>query len=290
MEKGTIEQIYSEICQGYSENKSFRARHLSFVEESKLKKHYFVSLDKYLSLGCKSEDSILDDLIRQNKWSLSKESHMKILRNQLEGLERSKSKIKSFDQIDPLYDNIEEIKKDIREISMERYSLLSESAEVKAESRLRFYTMAASILTFENGGYKEIKEDFLDSLSDREFLEIESFYLIKMHNLTYENIKKICIDPFFYSSFTISDKPFDFFRKPLVELTTFQVTLLRIGETFSKVANEVPDLPKEYEGNPDKMLMFWYAVRNGAKEIEQKQKTQVLDVKNLFNQLRKSGR
>lgn len=265
-----FEQIYSEICAGYSQVGELKIRHLSFVEESRLKIHYNEGLERAKNLGLKPEKEELIRVVKSGEWSQAKELQIKTLRGNIETLERKKKDIKNFDQIDAIYDSIESDRKKIREISQDRYKLLNNTAENYAEGYLRNYTIAASVLINE----KKVTVDDLDEMSIREFSILESSFLSKIYEMNYESIKKICIQPFFYTVFNLSDKSFDFFLRPLCELTIQQVTLLRVGETFAKIANEVPDLFPEYEGNPDKMLMFWYAVKNGAWEKHEEIKKQ----------------
>ena len=58
-----LEQIYSEICDGFSENGLYKINHLSFVAESKLKKFYTEALARYLALGAKSEKQIVAESV-----------------------------------------------------------------------------------------------------------------------------------------------------------------------------------------------------------------------------------
>ena len=277
----SLEQIYSEICDGYSVGENLKFRHISFAEDSKLKRFYDEGLRKALNLGLSLEKDELIKKVKSGLWSQAKELQIKTIRNQIDALERSKKNIKTFDQIDSIYDSIESDKAKLKELNIERFGVLKNTAENYAENYYRNYIIAETIIL----NNEKITIDALDEMGEFEFSIIENFFLTKNYNSNYDNLKKICIKPFFYSIFNLSDKPFNFFLKPLYQLTIQQVNLLRTGETFAKIANEVPDLFPEYEGNPDKMLMFWYAVKNGAWEKHEELKQQGNKLNSLFKQL-----
>jgi hypothetical protein len=48
-----------------------------------------------------------------------------------------------------------------------------------------------------------------------------------------------------------------------------QISLLRYAKTFSKVAEDAADYPKEFEGEADKILMWYYVRQNGGVSKEE---------------------
>lgn len=278
-------QIYLDICRGFSEQDNLRLIHLPYSSEVKTKKDYYRGKDWALSRGLKPEDYIIDKDIKSGKWLVSKELHIKNIKKQIEALELSKRKIKTFDAIDYIYDSLEDLRKDLQEILFERNSLLINSAEFFANNYYNFYNICNCV---QRWGERWIPMDheYLDYCEEEKFIEIENFFYKKNTNLSYLNIKKICIQSFFYNAFNLSDNPFNFFNKPIYKMTNFQVSLMQTAKTFCKIIADSPDIPEKYSKNPDKVLMYWYAVQNGAAENEQKIDNVESEIRNSIHKIR----
>lgn len=287
-----IESIYSSICDGYSinENNSLKYIHPTPIDEARCKSIYKKEYDWAISTGLKPEKDIISDLIGNGKWSHAKELMANDLRKKISGLERSKSNIKDFAAIDPIYDDIKRFQSQLNDLLVEKYNLIENSAEQFAENKVRFKSICQSVLINENGNWGKISEEYLDYVNRSKYNEIEFFFRMENYKISIDSIKNICVKPFFYSIFNLSDNEFNFFGKPIVYLTTFQTNLLQIGRTFAKIATEVIDLPEEYDGNPDKMLMYWYATKNGAAERAKEQENTSSKITDIFHKLRAQGK
>lgn len=279
----SLEQIYSEICYGYSEiGDGCRIRHLSFVEQSFLQKHYDEAFKWAKQAGLKTEEEILNERHYDGSWPISKAMHLKSLQQKIDGLERSKPKVKTRAQIDSIFDSLCKLREESKTYIQEKYSFLNESAEMYADSRLRFHHILASV---EKDGHPFKTEEELDYYDS--YNELEKSYFIKLSVINPDNIKKICIESFFYNSFSLVESPSDFFGVPVFKLSTFQTSLLKLGQTFAKVATEISDLPKEYDKCPERMLMYWYFLQNGGKQVEEEQENVSNKFKSLHSQLLK---
>ena len=57
----------------------------------------------------------------------------------------------------------------------------------------------------------------------------------------------------------------DFFRKPIVELTNFQLSLMSFGRHFKSLMSQSKPAPEDYYETPQK-LTDWYSLQDKARE------------------------
>lgn len=273
------ESIYADICKGYFEL-SYGGRcyvkHLTPVEQNALQEFYNESIERGVSLGCKRESEIVDSLIREGKWSLAEERAIKSYDDNIAQLEKSKPKIKSLQQIDSIYDSIENYRSKKIDLLTKKYSLIYNSAEQYAETEFKNKQMVATLfrdLQFSIPVFSS-QEEF-DYSDGAEFRKLCADYFEKTYAIGSDALKLLCVSPFFVNLFSIAGQPFNFFQIPVYKLTHFQVSLLKYAETFCKVVQESPNIPDEYLEIPDKILMYFYYIRNGGLEEENKQQDSI---------------
>lgn len=250
------EIVYRDICRGYSEDQEAPAyfKHLSVLETNSLADIYDKYLERSKTLKLKSEKELTEELISEGKWTRLKETSIKSCEEDISRLEISKRKIDHESAIDSIYDAIQEYKDKRISLLTEKYNHIQVSAESYANTAAREHQL------------------FISCFKDRELKTsyfIEEFEYCDFSGLNYYNneintddIKKLCISNFFVNIFMLSENLYNFFGVPLVQLTQHQINLLKYAQTYAKVASEVQDMPEKYEGNPDKMLMWFYLMRN----------------------------
>lgn len=273
----SLDEIYLDICNGYSVVNGVKFNHLSFIDKAKLSSKYNEILSWAIESGMRNESDIINDLHRNGKWSISKANHIKSIENKIKSLENSKPKIKTEAQIDSIYENLQILRKELSECLEEKFSFLLESAESFANARLRFYSVQLST---------GITEEELDY--NEKYKTIDRVFSLKMSNFSRETIKQICIEPFFYNIYLLQNSPVDFFGKPLIQLSTFQNEMLLLGKTYAKIISELNNIPEKYEKCPERLLMYWYYVQNDGEKEDQKKDDAARDFLNFHAELMKN--
>jgi hypothetical protein len=261
-----LNSIYHDICRGYSEitwEGPIFIKHLDLMDQSKLQDVYDQALRKAKDSGARTENDIVKDLMANGKWPRLKEKSIKSCDEDIAQLELSKRKIKHLDQINGIYNAIEELKQKRIDLLTEKYSLIENSAEGFANYAQKEAQIAATCFRDVNFTNPAFGEDF-EYLDKQSFNNLYNAYSSK--DCSGEELKKLCIDPAFWTLFTLTENPYYFFGVPLYKLTINQAALLRYASNYCKIVSEISDLPEQFEGNPDKMVMYWYFKRNGGDE------------------------
>lgn len=268
----TPEILYRDICRGFSEinwNGPVFIKHPDTFDANELSAVYDEALIRAKTLGLKTEAELTQELILAGKWTRLKEKSISSCDEDIAQMELSKKKIVAQSQIDQIYDAILELKKKKSDLLNAKYAYFTVSAE-----------------SYANMAYRD-RQMFLTSFRDKaltkpafdeEFEYIENFNelssLFYVFDFGADNIKKICVSHFFSNLFNISTNLYDFFGKPLWTLTQNQSNLIRYAQTYAKVAHEINDLPPEYEGNADKILMWYFLRQNAGSTGDQEKQAQ----------------
>lgn len=266
------ELLYRDICRGFSEIQwrgIVYVKHLDVVEFNSLSEVYDAALERAKGLGCKTEATLTQEAIERGEWTALKERSIKSYDEDIALIEASKKKILHKDQINSIYDSVLELQKKKMELLIEKYAFLNNSVEAYANHALREQQIFLSCYKDAACNIKYFEEDF------EYFKELPEFAAqYAASDLTNESLKKICIAPFFWTLFNLSEQPYNFFGIPLCKLTNNQASLLKYAQTYAKVASECTDLPPEFEGNCDKMLMWFFLRRNGGMSDEEEKQEQ----------------
>ncbi len=263
-----LEQAFADICRGYSiftiNNTDYYVKHSNFIEQSIIDKKIQYEINQAVELGLKKESDIIQDLIKSNKWPASHEKKLSSYLDDIKNLDSTKRNIKDRMEINPLYDAIEELKSDYSALYNKRAALIKNPAESLGFINSHQFIISQSVYTSKELSERMFSEKSLEGMNDDEFEEV-AFNVINITNgISYEIIKKICIEPFFYGIYGISENPFFIFGIPFVQLTINQGNLLKLARTYSKVISEMDDVPDEFLDNPEKILMWYYLKQNGG--------------------------
>lgn len=262
---------YRDICRGYSEinwNGPAFIKHLTTEEHNEIVSHYDKQFERGRGLDLPTEKEATEEMIAAGKWTRPKEKTFMSIDEDLSRYEMQKKKIQHFSQIDPLYNQIKELKDKRIRLLEDKYARMTLTAESYASSRARDYQIQLSCFRD-----KALTQPLFDE--DFEYEDLSDFYgIYNSAEIGSDTLKKICVSFFFRNLYSVNENLFYLFHKPLYQLSMNQISLLRYAKTFSKVAEEAADYPKEFEGEADKILMWYYVRQNGGVSKEEEQAEQ----------------
>ena len=120
---------------------------------------------------------------------------------------------------------------------------------------------------------KELKDAFyseeeFDLLEQQEVSECLSLFGQMFMDFSSDQVKLIAISPFFMNDFYLcGENSADFFRKPIIELTNFQTSLLSSGRYYKSLISNSKPAPEEYYETPRK-LTEWYHLQDKTQAVK----------------------
>ena len=274
MQREYLKLIFSEIIEGYSfvPSKLFgdlKIKHINNFDAAKtdIKNHYY--FEKAVSQGLEKREDKIDYLIKEKLWDPEKDKQAKRLEDMLKGMRKTKSKLFLQAQIDAINKDIEKNEIELNTILAEKETIIGFTAEEYAQRRINEYYMYISIL--DENGNRLFKEDEFQELDEEQVAEIMTVYSKNNEKFKAEVLKKIALADFFTNIFYLcDDNVFNFYGKPVINLTFYQIEIYSYGRYFkSLIQNSEDKIPDHIVEDPDK-LIEWAQSSKNVKEVLEK--------------------
>ena len=265
---------FSEILEGYSLTRSpkygeIKIKHMNNSDASKtdIKNHYFYK--KAISQGLPKKQDQIEYLIKENLWSKEKDKEIERIRDYIAGMQKTKSKLILQAQIDQIKKEIKDNQNNLNNLIMEKSEAIGFTAEEYASRKINEYYMQISVLD-KNGEPLFSDEDF-DELDQSDVYHLMDIYKESNDKFENKNLKRISLADFFTNIFYLcEDNIFNFYGKPIVKLTFYQIEIFSFGRYFkSIIQNSEDNIPDHIAEDPEK-LIEWAESSKNVKEILEK--------------------
>jgi len=267
-------RLYRDIIFGFSEKRFSASKRKVYLKhpnqidtgesDKKYDDYFFLAQEK----GLKSEEEALSFIIKEGLWSEDLEEELKQDRERLKTLYLTKEKLIIKKQVDSLMEDIKPIENKIYLLDHERTEHIGLTAETFALKKVNEFKIQRSF--FKN---KELKDAFyseeeFDLLEQQEVSECLSLFGQMFMDFSSDQVKLIAISPFFMNDFYLcGENSADFFRKPIIELTNFQTSLLSSGRYYKSLISNSKPAPEEYYETPRK-LTEWYHLQDKTQAVK----------------------
>ena len=255
-----LNKLYAEIVKGYSSTKwgerKVYIKHFGIDEQFEVQEKYDQVFSKAIKEGLPTEKDTLEVLEKEGAWTKKEEAELQKQRDYIEGLRNSRKHLIIPSQVAQVTAQLEEASGDLLEKAKIKDGLLQNTSEKFADNRANDYSVFLSFCSTPSLSSLFTPQEF-DELEKSELHELVLIYNSAMVHLSTESIKRIAIAPFFVNYFNlIGDSPALFFKKPVSELTYYQVNLLNYGRVFKSIFENVGEIPDHIMEDPDQILDF----------------------------------
>lgn len=252
--------LVGEIFDGYSSSlfndKDIFVKHLNIRDQRYIHKYYEKYKNQALIKGVESEVDILERLKSDKLWDEEDDQKILSLENEIKNLRKTKDAVYLPSKKQHFQKTIDDKSQELFKIKKTRDEMVGTTAEAFARSRSSDEMLRFSL--FKN----EQLTEFL--FSQNEFAELESYEINKLAKIVRESSDRVCeeniktavLKPFFSMYLSNCENISDFYGKPIIELSVYQLKLAVYGKVFNSIFQYVDDIPDEIREDPDKLLAF----------------------------------
>lgn len=267
--------IFNEIIRGHSKRR-FRDRplfikHLGVSEKAFFDFRFQEFYEFALTSGIPSEEDALKKAVADEFWSDAEEKEIDSIKKYIDRLILTKKNLIRKLEVEVISKQIDEERQKLAKKISQRKEIIGKTAEEYASNRSNDYIIYESL--FKDEGLKErlFEETEFEEMTYEDLVEYILFFNEFMEDFKEYNIQKIALLDFFQPYYLVLDQPLQFWGKPMVELTDFQVRVNIYGKIFKNIFETTEHIPDEIKNDPDKL--FEYTDRSKAKKnFESKQK------------------
>jgi hypothetical protein len=254
------QRVFSEICCGYSEaeldGEYVYIKHFNTKDYSELNQKEVFFLKKAKSRGLISEKEALKDAIDDGLWSENDDNEIDQLTIYIENLEKTKNNL--FLKSEKANHEItlkEEREKLAKKISIKE-NITRNTADSYARKQLNDFYIFNSFYKSKDLSENLYKQSDYDELSYEELGNLIILNNKYQTDLSEKSIKQCVLQDFFHAYMFIAESPMEFYGKPIVDLSSYQLTLLMYSKIFKNIFDNVDNIPDKLRKDPDGLMEF----------------------------------
>lgn len=262
---GHLRKLYRDIVLGFSAynyaGKPIFIKHFSEIDNAEIEISRASFACDAKSKGMQEREEKKRILISESIWSEDKEKEIENLKAEISNLELIGKNLIIKRQILQNKEKIKKVKSSLQEILIEKDEIFGFCLEDFVEKKVNELMIFNSFYKDKSLTQRFFTEEEFDRLLEFEMSELvgvlNGFYI----DFASKQIKRICATPFFMSIFSLAeDNPYQFFGKPISQISILQANLFGQGRYFKSLIqshNEKTTPPSDVAEDPDKMLE-WY--------------------------------
>jgi len=260
--------LAGEIFDGYTEfdfnGRALYLKHLTIKDQRNLHLYYEKYKEKALSKGVESEEDILSRIKEDGLWTEDDDLKIDNLGKELENLRKTKESFFLQSQKDYTQKTISEKESEYYTLLYKRKELVGKTAEdyasnMSSTEMIRYFVYNSKDLTNQAFTEKEF-----DDMDDDDLLKLKKIQLNVSNLMVEKTIQEVVLRPFFGLYLSFCDNARDFFGKPLIYLSVYQLKMVVFGRIFQSIFQHVEDIPDNIKENPEKLLAYADGKRNGG--------------------------
>lgn len=262
-------EIVNEIFDGYTrfdfKSQTVFLRHFSLKDQEFLNKKFEQHKKYAVSKGIQEEEDVLARLNTDGTWTQDDDAKILELESFVKNLEKTKSKLVLPSQKESHQKLINEEQFKLLELKIQKKELVGKTATEYANNRsnedflrsLLYKDSQAKTLAFSDEEFGELEEEELSSL-------MNSYYGI-MNKFSDDNIQRAVLQDCFSLYLSHCEKPWDFFGKPLTQMSLYQLKIIAYGRMFLNIFQNVDKIPDSIRKDPKALIDFSESSRNKEK-------------------------
>jgi len=267
-----LRRIYTEVCRGYTQSvfngQSVYIKHLSVFDQTDIDDYYKIVLDEIITRKIPTEEQRKAFLESKKLWTKKDDFDIQQEKNYLDNLRRTRAKAALKLQANQLDKQIEEANIKINKLIFKRDNLIGLTAEKVADQKTQYEYIRLSFYKDKDFKYPLFDKNDIYNLNEDECEQLLTKYIESVERFSHKNLKKISIQDFFTNYFYLcGDDIYNFFQKPIVNLTNYQVNLLHYGKYFKSILTN-HEIPRDLLDDPDKIEDFVGRATNAKNVIE----------------------
>lgn len=271
-EKG-YRKILKEIVQGFSPyflgEKKHYIKHQSTSDIVDFDDVYQVYYDKARNKGLPTEAEIFEDLEKEGMWSKQDDTEIEQQEFYVESLNKNKKNVYLKSAIDQMNKQIQEAEEKLDDLKTKKRNLASNCCETYALNRANDFYMFNSFFKDTELKVPLYTQEEFEHVTTREVSKLVKIYNEFHDRFKESSIKHLAIQDFYKVYYSFSESSRDFFGKPILQLTNFQLSLILYTRIFKNIFEQHSDIPDKTKQDPDALLDY---ANSSEKRDEAKQK------------------
>lgn len=249
-----------EIFQGYTrfdfQGQTLFFKHFSIFEQNQISFFYEKYKNIALQKGVELEKDIYDRLLQEKDWT--SEDDLKIVQQQdfVNNLIKTKANLHLPSQKENHQKTIDEEQLKLNILLARKQELVGTSAEQYGIKMSNEEFIRTLIYKDEDLRNLKFDENSFGELSSTDLAFLVKNYSDISEKFSEENIQHIVLQDFFNMYMSCCENPYQFYGKPIINLSAYQMKLVLYGRVFSNIFSYNDDIPEYIRKDPKQIFEF----------------------------------
>jgi len=252
--------LFNEIIKGYSK-RNFRSgpifiKHLGLSEKAFFDSRFQEFYNFAISNGIPTEDDALEIAIENEFWSNKEEQEIGEIKKYIDRMILTKKNLIRNLEIEAINKQISDERQKLAKKLSQRKDIIGKTAEEYAGNRSNDYVIYECLYKDENLKERVFKESEFEEMTYEDLVEYILFFNEYIDDYKEYNLQKIALLDFFQPYYLVLDQPLQFWGKPMVSLTDFQIRTTIYGKIFKNIFETNENIPENIKSDPEKLLEY----------------------------------
>ena len=260
MELKSYRKLLKEITQGFSTyyiGESLRfIKHQSTSDLVDFDDVYESYYDRARTKGLPTEEEIFEELKKDGVWTPKDDTEIESQSLYLDSLIKNKKNIYLKSALRQVNKQIEEAENKLAELKNKKSNLITNSCEIYATNRANDYYMVNSFFKDKDLSEPLYSKEEYEYASGQEVTELIRTYNNFHMRFDERSIQNLTLQDFYKIYYAFSESANDFFGKPILFLTNFQLNLIIYTRIFKNIFEHYDDIPEKINKDPAALLDF----------------------------------
>jgi hypothetical protein len=261
--------LIGEIFDGYSEfdfsGRSLYLKHLCVKDQRYLNLYYEKYKKSALKRGIESQEDVLKRLKDDELWFDEDDIKIETLRVEIENLKKTQKSLFLASQKESIQKQINEKNNDLNSLLVKRKEVVGKTAEDYASNMAAVEIIRYFVFDSPDLNQHAFSEKDFDDLDDLSLISLQKKQTEITDRFNELDIQKSVLRPFFSMYLSFCENARDFFGKPLVDLSVFQMKLVLYGKIFNSIFQYTENIPDGIRDDPEKLVAFSESKNNAGK-------------------------
>jgi len=258
--------LIGEIFDGYSvstfEGRDVFVKHINIRDQKYIHSYYEKYKNIALSKGIDSQEERESYIKQEDLWEESDDRKIASLTEEIKNLKKTKESVFLPSQQKSFEKTIEKKSIELYDLNKNKAEIVGLTAEGYGSKRSNDEMLRFCI--FKNPDFTENlhTEDEFAELEPREVILLNGIMSETSNKISEDNIKHAVLRPFFSMYISNCENPSDFYGKPIIDLSAYQMKVAMYSRVFHSIFQYTEDIPDNIRQDPDKLLAYSENQRN----------------------------
>ena len=262
-----IGEVFDGYTEGHVNNTPVYIKHINIRDQRYLQKYHEKYKQRAIKKGVDTTEDRTKQVLADGMWTSAEDQKIAELQFEIQNLKKTIKGIFLPSQQDEVRKTLNARREDLANLLVKKQEIIGKTADDYAAARANDELLRFSL--FRDDALKETL------YTEREFAELETWEVAAINDLQNSladrlsegAMQEAVLRPFFSIYLSLCENVTDFYGKPVIDLSVYQLKIALFGRMFHNIFQHTENIPENIKDNPEKLIAFSESQRNKDSKV-----------------------